>query len=63
MIGSEVEVDMSFILGGTLTKVAVSNGEKVRKGQMLAEVDGTTVSSLHNRLWRRCGRRRMPTTA
>ena len=54
---------MSFILGGTLTKVAVSNGEKVRKGQVLAEVDGTTVSSLHNRLWRRCGRRRMPTTA
>lgn len=48
VIGSEVEVDMSFILGGTLTKVAVSNGQKVRKGQVLAEVDGTTVSSLHN---------------
>ena len=48
VIGSEVEVDLSFTLGGTLTKVAVSNGQKVHNGQVLAEVDGTTVNSLHS---------------
>ena len=48
VVGSEVEVDLSFILGGTLTKVAVSNGQKVHKGQVLAEVDATTVNSLHS---------------
>lgn len=47
-IGSEVEVTVSFLLGGTLEKVAVSNGQTVRKGQFLAEVDGTTARSLHN---------------
>lgn len=48
VIGSEVEVDMGFTLGGTLTKVAVTNGQKVRRGQVLAEVDATTANSLHN---------------
>lgn len=48
VIGSEVEVDLSFTLGGTLTKVAVSNGQKVHKEQVIAEVDGTTVNSLHS---------------
>lgn len=47
-IGSEVEADMSFMLGGTLTKVAVHNGQVVAKGQVLAEVDPTTAQSLHN---------------
>ena len=47
-IGSEVEVNLSFILGGTLTKVNVSNGQNVCKGQVLAECDATTASSLHN---------------
>ena len=46
--GSEVEVGVSFILGGTLTKVAAKNGERVRKGEVLAEVDATTAGSLHN---------------
>lgn len=46
-IGSEVEVDMSFTLGGKLTKVAVKNGQRVAKGKLLAEVDGTTAKSLH----------------
>ena len=47
-IGSEVEVDLNFPLGGKLTRVAVSNGQRVRSGQVLAEVDATTVTSLHN---------------
>lgn len=46
-IGSENEMLLSFPLGGTLTKVAISNGQHVAKGQLLAEVDGTTASSMH----------------
>lgn len=46
-IGSEQEVTVSFPLGGTLTKVAVKNGDRVAKGQLLAEVDATTAASLH----------------
>lgn len=46
-IGSEREVSLSFPLGGTLTKVAVKNGDRVVKGQLLAEVDATNASSLH----------------
>lgn len=46
-IGSEQEVSLSFPLGGTLTKVAVKNGQHVVKGQLLAEIDATTAQSLH----------------
>ena len=46
-IGSEREVQLSFLLGGTLTKVAVQNGQTVSTGQLLAEVDATTANSLH----------------
>ena len=45
-IGSEVEMDLFFPLGGRLTKVAVHNGQRVKKGQVLAEVDATTARSL-----------------
>ena len=46
-IGSEQEVSLSFPMGGTLTKVAVKNGDRVVKGQLLAEVDATNATSLH----------------
>ena len=46
-VSSEQEVTLSFPLGGTLTKIAVSNGARVTKGQLLAEVDATTAASLH----------------
>lgn len=46
-IGSEHEVTLSFPMGGTLTRVAVKNGDHVSKGQLLAEVDATTATSLH----------------
>ena len=46
-IGSEKELSLTFPLGGTLTKVAVKNGDYVKKGQLLAEVDATTANSLH----------------
>ena len=47
-VGSEVELELGFPLGGTLTKVAVHNGQKVSKGQVLAEIDATTSKSFHN---------------
>ena len=46
-IGSEQEASLSFMLGGTLTKVAVKNGDRVTKGQLLAEINATTAASLH----------------
>lgn len=46
-IGSAQEVTLSFPMGGVLTKVAVKNGDRVTKGQLLAEVDATSASSLH----------------
>lgn len=46
-IGSAQEVTLSFPVGGILTKVAVRNGERVVKGQLLAEVDATKAASLH----------------
>lgn len=47
-IGSEREINLSFILGGTLTDVLVHNGQHVKKGQLLAKVDATTATSLHD---------------
>ena len=47
-IGSEQEVTLSFPLGGTLTKTAVKNGDRVVQGQLLAEVDATTAQSMHS---------------
>ena len=46
-IGSDREVTLSFLLGGTLTKVAVKNGQHVAQGQLLAEVDATRARSIH----------------
>lgn len=46
-IGSEQAMNLTFTLGGTLTKVAVKNGDHVTKGQLLAQVDATTATSLH----------------
>ncbi len=46
-IGSEQEIDMSFPLGGMLTKIAVKNGDRVTKDQLLAEIDATSAASLH----------------
>jgi RND family efflux transporter MFP subunit len=46
-IGSEREATLSFLLGGTLTNVAVKNGQQVTKGQLIAEVDATTANSLY----------------
>ena len=45
---SEVKVACSFMLGGTLTDIYVHNGQKVKKGDILARVDETTAKSLHD---------------
>lgn len=44
----EVKISLSFPLGGTLTGVYVQNGQKVRKGTMVARVDDTSAKSLHD---------------
>lgn len=45
---SEVKMAMSFPLGGTLTNIYVNNGQKVKKGAIIAKVDETTAKSLHD---------------
>ena len=45
---SEVKMGLSFTLGGELTGIYVSNGQKVKKGDIIAKVDETTARSLHD---------------
>lgn len=45
---SEVKMALSFPLGGTLTNIYVSNGQKVKQGDIIAKVDETTAKSLHD---------------
>lgn len=47
-IKSEVKLSLSFTFGGTLTDIYVHNGQKVRKGDIIAKVDETTAKSLHD---------------
>lgn len=45
---SEVKLSLSFPLGGTITGIYVHNGQKVKKGAIIAKVDETTAKSLHD---------------
>ena len=45
---SEMKVALSFPLGGNLTDIYVHNGQKVKKGAIIARVDETTAKSLHD---------------
>lgn len=47
-VRSEKQVALSFPLGGTLTDVYVHNGQRVRKGDLIAKVDETTAKSFHD---------------
>lgn len=47
-VQSEMKVALSFPLGGTLTGIYVHNGQKVRKGDLIAKVDDTGAKSLHD---------------
>lgn len=47
-VQSEMKVALSFPLGGTLTGVYVQNGQKVKKGALVAKVDDTSAKSLHD---------------
>lgn len=47
-VQSEMKVSLSFPLGGTLTAVNVQNGQRVRKGAVIAKVDDTGAKSLHD---------------
>ncbi len=47
-IKSEVRMSLSFPLGGCITDIYVHNGQKVKKGNIIAKVDETTAKSLHD---------------
>lgn len=47
-IESEVAIPIRFTLGGTLTAIYVHNGQKVRKGNVIARVDDTSAKSMHD---------------
>jgi len=47
-VQSEMKIGLSFPLGGTLTGIYVHNGQKVRKGDLIAKVDDTGAKSLHD---------------
>lgn len=47
-VQSEMKIALSFPLGGTLMGVYVHNGQKVRKGDLIAKVDETSAKSLHD---------------
>lgn len=46
-IESEQSIPMVFPLGGEIKEIYVHNGQKVKKGQLIAKVDETTAKSLH----------------
>ena len=45
---SEVKMSLSFPLGGSLTAIYVNNGQKIKKGAIVAKVDETSAKSLHD---------------
>ena len=47
-INSEMKIALSFPLGGSITGIYVRNGQKVKKGAIIAKVDETTAKSLHD---------------
>ena len=47
VIASNDEMRLSFKTGGILRRIAVHEGERVRKGQLLAELDLTEIAAQH----------------
>jgi RND family efflux transporter MFP subunit len=45
---SEMELPLSFPLGGTLKGIYVKNGQHVKKGSLIARVDETSAKSIHD---------------
>lgn len=45
---SEMELPVSFLLGGKLTGIYVKNGQHVKKGTVIARVDATSAKSIHD---------------
>lgn len=45
---SDMQMPLSFPLGGRLTELYIHNGQSVKKGTLLAKVDDTSAKSLHN---------------
>lgn len=47
-IESDMQMQLSFPLGGRLTALYVHNGQRVKKGTLIAKVDDTSAKSLHD---------------
>jgi len=47
-IESDMQMQLSFPLGGRLTALYVHNGQRVKKGTLLGKVDDTSAKSLHD---------------
>ena len=47
-VKSEMELPVSFSLGGKLTGIYVKNGQHVKKGTLIARVDETAAKSIHD---------------
>ncbi|REG99445.1 efflux RND transporter periplasmic adaptor subunit [Flavobacterium aquicola] len=47
-VESDKTVEISFILPGTIEQIAVSEGQKVTKGQLLARLNTTSVKNSHD---------------
>lgn len=47
-VKSEMELPVSFPLGGKLTGIYVKNGQHVKKGTLIARVDETAAKSIHD---------------
>ena len=45
---SEMELPVSFAMGGKLTGIYVKNGQQVKKGAVIARVDATSAKSIHD---------------
>ena len=45
---SEMELPVSFAMGGKLTGIYVKNGQHVKKGTVIARVDATSAKSIHD---------------
>lgn len=47
VIESDTKVDLTFPVGGTLTQICVSNGQTVRRGDLIATIDDTRARSMY----------------
>ncbi len=47
-VEGDLSVDESFLVGGNVEQIFVQEGQKVRKGDLLARIDATSLRSIHD---------------